>query len=79
MLAPQWSGSPIRRLSIWAAESTVPQYLLLRPNDGGNISYTLGRDRCVKFLTRRSQRRRRRRAAVSTVRLVFLQVFHTLC
>ena len=58
--------------------STVPQYLLLRPRDGGNISYALGRDRQSSFFARRSQRRRRRRAAVSTVRLVFLEVFHML-
>ena len=38
---------PIKGLSIGLPNwlSTVPQYLLLRPRDGGNISYALGRDR----------------------------------
>ena len=57
-------------------EPAVPQYLLLRPNGGGNISYALGRDREVKFLARRLQTRRRQRFAVSAVWLVFLEVFH---
>ena len=31
----------------------VPQYLLLRPHSGGNISYALGRDRWIRFFMRR--------------------------
>ena len=79
--APQRSASPIQGylfgLPNW--HSTVPQDLLLRPRNGGNISYALGCDRWIRFFMRRWQRRRRRSAAVSTVRLVFLEVFHISC
>jgi hypothetical protein len=59
--------------------STVPQCPLLRPCDGGNIAYALGRNRQCRFVARHSQRQRRWRAAVSSIRQVFIEVFHTPC
>jgi hypothetical protein len=51
----------------------------LRPYRGGNISYALGRDRLIRFLYEALAKATKTEAAVSTIRLVFLKVFHMPC
>jgi hypothetical protein len=59
--------------------STFPEYPLLRPHSGGDISNALCRDDLVEFFTRDLRGRRRRAGAVSTILFAFVDVFHVPC